>query len=69
MLLAEGTLEIAIDAPGVSLWDLAAPLVIVEEAGGRFSSFDGQRTAGAGEGMATNGLLHDQVLSLLAGSP
>jgi histidinol-phosphatase len=68
MLLAEGALEIAIDAPGVSLWDLAAPLVIVEEAGGRFSDFSGRRTAGAGEGMATNGLLHDQVLSLLAGS-
>lgn len=67
MLVAEGALEIAIDAPGVSLWDLAAPLVIVEEAGGRFSDFAGQRTAGAGEGMATNGLLHDQVLELLAG--
>jgi histidinol-phosphatase len=67
MLVAEGALEIAVDAPGVSLWDLAAPLVIVEEAGGRFSDFDGQRTAGAGEGMATNGLLHDQVLELLAG--
>lgn len=67
MLVAEGALEIAIDAPGVSLWDVAAPLVIVEEAGGRFSDFGGQRNAGAGEGMASNGLLHDQVVELLAG--
>jgi histidinol-phosphatase len=66
MLLAEGSLEIALDAPGVSLWDLAAPQVIVEEAGGRFSDLSGRRTAGAGEGMASNGLLHDQVLELLA---
>jgi histidinol-phosphatase len=68
MLLAEGGLEIAIEAPGVSLWDLAAPLVIVEEAGGRVSDFAGRRDIGGGEGLATNGLVHDQVLELLAGS-
>ena len=36
MLVAEGAIEIALD-PVASLWDLAAPQLIVEEAGGRFS--------------------------------
>ena len=44
MIVAEGGAEIMLD-PIVSVWDLAAPLVIVEEAGGRFTDFAGARTA------------------------
>jgi len=36
MLVAEGAAEVAVDAPGLAIWDTAAVAVIVEEAGGRF---------------------------------
>jgi histidinol-phosphatase len=58
MLVAEGAVEIALD-PVVSLWDVAAPLVVVQEAGGRFTDFGGQATADGGDSIATNGILHD----------
>jgi histidinol-phosphatase len=64
MLVAEGGAEIGID-PTVSLWDLAAPQIVVEEAGGRFTDFSGVARADGGSGVATNGLLHDEVLSIL----
>ena len=52
--------------PVVSLWDLAAVQVIVEEAGGRFTSLDGVAQADAGSACSTNGLLHDEVLAAFA---
>ncbi len=42
MLVAEGLAEVASD-PSVKLWDLAAPMLVVQEAGGRFSDFTGAR--------------------------
>jgi histidinol-phosphatase len=48
-------------------WDLAAPWVLVEEAGGRITDFDGRRSLARGEGFATNGVLHQAVLDLLHG--
>jgi len=62
MLVAEGAAEIACE-PVVSLWDLAAPQVIVEEAGGRFTDLGGVRTADGGDALATNGLLHEAALA------
>jgi histidinol-phosphatase len=64
MLVAEGAIEIALD-PVVSLWDLAAPQVIVEEAGGRFTDLGGSRTPAGGDAIATNGLVHDAALALV----
>jgi histidinol-phosphatase len=64
MLLAEGAVEIALD-PEVSLWDLAAPLVVVREAGGRFTDMGGVVTAGGGDAIATNGLLHEAALGFV----
>jgi histidinol-phosphatase len=64
MLVAEGAFEIATD-PEATLWDLAAPALIVEEAGGTFTSLEGDPDPGAGSGLATNGILHDRVRSLL----
>jgi histidinol-phosphatase len=64
MLVAEGAAELALD-PVVSVWDLAAPLVIVEEAGGRFSDLAGVRTADGGDAIASNGLLHDRALAVV----
>jgi histidinol-phosphatase len=44
---------------------MAAVQVIVEEAGGRFSTIDGQPRANGGSAVSTNGLLHDAVLAAL----
>ena len=64
MLVAEGAMDIAID-PVVSLWDLAAPQVILEEAGGRFTDLTGARTPEGGDAIATNGLLHNAALAVV----
>ena len=65
-LLAEGAAEAMVEV-GLSSWDAAAPTVLVEEAGGRVSDFDGRRAIDAGTFVATNGLLHDEVLARLRG--
>ncbi len=64
MLVAEGAAEIATD-PEATLWDLAAVSIVVEEAGGRFTSLDGVAGPGAGSGLATNGHLHAEALAAL----
>jgi histidinol-phosphatase len=65
MLVAEGSADIGGLDPKVSVWDLAAPLLIVEEAGGRFTDFHGASRADGGSGVATNGLLHDATLAIV----
>jgi histidinol-phosphatase len=64
MLVADGVAEIALD-PAVKLWDLAAPKLIIEEAGGRFTDLSGADTGDGGSGIATNGLVHDAALAIL----
>jgi histidinol-phosphatase len=51
----------------VSEWDLAAVQVIVEEAGGRFSDFGGAARIDSGTAVTSNGLLHDELLTAVAG--
>ena len=63
MLVAEGAIDGAIDAIGVSVWDLAAVQVIVEEAGGRFTDFAGEHRIDGGSAISSNGLLHDALLA------
>lgn len=65
-LLAEGAAEAMIEVD-LFAWDMAAPLVLIEEAGGRVSDFDGQRKIDSGTLLASNGLLHDEVLRRLRG--
>jgi histidinol-phosphatase len=65
-LLAEGAAEAMIEVD-LKSWDVAAPLVLIEEAGGRVTDFDGRRAIDAGTLLATNGVLHDEVLSRLRG--
>jgi histidinol-phosphatase len=65
MLVAEGAVDIACD-PVVAVWDLAAPRLIVEEAGGRFTDLSGESRADGGSGFATNGLLHDAALQVIS---
>ena len=65
MMVAEGVVDIGGVEPNVTLWDLAVPLLIVEEAGGRFTDLHGSRRADGGSGVATNGLLHDATLAIV----
>jgi histidinol-phosphatase len=61
MLLAEGCVDLCVDSEA-NLWDLAAPKLIVEEAGGRLTSLSGADTAGGGDCLASNGVLHADAL-------
>ncbi|PPH19915.1 histidinol phosphatase [Rathayibacter rathayi] len=65
MLVAEGLLDGAGEFD-VKPYDLAALVPIVQEAGGRFSSADGEDGPWHGSAVATNGLLHDAVLAIVA---
>jgi len=62
--IAEGCAEIGLGL-SVKLWDLAPLRLLVEEAGGRFTDFDGAPTIGSGGAVATNGRLHDATLALI----
>ena len=64
VLVAEGSLEVACDSY-LHLWDYAAPTLIVEEAGGRVSTFDGAPLAHRASCVSTNALLHDEVVAHL----
>ncbi len=59
-LVAEGAAEAMVEV-GMHAWDLAAPLVIVEEAGGRLTTVDGERTIHGDTALTSNGVLHEQV--------
>ncbi|MFH1743902.1 MAG: inositol monophosphatase family protein [bacterium] len=63
-LVATGRAEICFDT-GAHLWDTAPLAVIVEEAGGHFTSLAGEPTVHGNNCLATNGLLHEQVLNYL----
>ena len=63
-LVAEGAGEAMIE-PELQPWDLAAPLIIVEEAGGRLTDFTGRRTYAGGNAVASNGLVHEAILEKL----
>jgi histidinol-phosphatase len=63
-LVAAGKAEIYLEMD-VNPWDLAPCRLLVEEAGGRFTDFDGRPTIYSGSALATNGLLHEAVLALL----
>lgn len=68
MMVAEGVVDIACE-PDLELYDMAALVPIVEEAGGRFTSVDGKTSGPWGpNAVATNGLLHEAVVGALAGS-
>ena len=62
MLLAEGAVDIATE-PELNTYDMAALVPVVTEAGGRFTGLDGRDGCWSGNAVATNGLLHEQVLS------
>ncbi len=64
MLVAEGAIDLAIDAIGLAPYDLAAVMVVVEEAGGTFTDRHGERTYLHDSAVSSNGLLHHHIEAL-----
>ena len=65
MLLASGAVDLAVE-PELEVYDMAALVPMVTEAGGRFTSLTGEPGPWGGDAVATNGPLHDAVLARLA---
>ena len=65
VLLATGRVEAMID-PGLSPWDVAPMRVIVSEAGGEITGWDGNRQPAEGDVIATNGAIHEALLARLS---
>ena len=65
-LLAEGAAEAMVEVD-LWPWDAAAPTVLIEEAGGRVTDLGGRRAIDSKTFLATNGLLHDEILKRLRG--
>ena len=66
MLVARGAVDAVIE-PSLNLWDVAALRVIVTEAGGRITAFDGSEAGHRTSALTTNGVLHEELLRRLAG--
>ena len=63
VLVASGAQEATIYFLG-GAWDLAAPLLVVEEAGGRYTDAEGRYDWTTGSAIFSNGVLHDALLPL-----
>ncbi|MFL5652258.1 MAG: inositol monophosphatase family protein [Chloroflexota bacterium] len=59
-LVAEGAAEAMIEVD-LSAWDAAAPFLLIEEAGGRATDFEGRRAVDSRTFIVTNGVLHDLI--------
>ncbi|NCA12262.1 inositol monophosphatase [bacterium] len=64
LLVATGRADVMID-PLMNAWDAAAVETVITEAGGRFTDWQGRPRIDSGDGLATNGLVHDAALGLL----
>ena len=65
LLVATGRAEAMAD-PMLNAWDAAAVAVVVSEAGGTFTDWQGIHTVDGGDGLATNGSVHEDLIRLLA---
>lgn len=63
-MVAEGVIDASAE-PSVALWDLAAVAALVTEAGGKFTGLNGENGPDQRSAVASNGLLHNQVLALI----
>ena len=63
ILVATGRAEIMVD-PLMNIWDAAALIPIIEEAGGHFVDWAGVVTANSGNGISVNALLRGEVLKI-----
>jgi histidinol phosphatase-like enzyme (inositol monophosphatase family) len=67
LMVATGRADLMVD-PVMAIWDAAALLPILEEAGGTFTDWQGRNTIYTGEGIATNGLILSEVLEIVKGT-
>lgn len=67
-LVAEGAAEAMLET-GMSPWDLAAPQILIEEAGGRVTDVNGERRIDAPSFVGSNGHLHEEILRRLRTAP
>jgi histidinol-phosphatase len=65
MLVARGSVDVMLE-PALATWDFAAVQVVVEEAGGRMTTFDGGPLVHGGSVLTTNGVLHDELVGRLS---
>ena len=63
MLVADGSIDIAVEVGGLAVWDIAAVKAVVDEAGGRCTDLRGDARIDTGDVISTNGLLHDDVVA------
>lgn len=66
-LVAEGLLDLAVE-PEASAWDLAAPQILVEQAGGTFTDLTGAARHDGGHALSSNGTLHAPALRIVGRS-
>lgn len=64
ILVATGRAELMLD-PVMNVWDCAALLPILQEAGGTFTDWDGNPTIHGPNAISTNGLLYDEIMALV----
>jgi len=67
VLVATGRAEIMLD-PVMNVWDCAALLPILQEAGGTFTDWQGHATIHGGDAISTNGLLFEPVMTIIRGA-
>jgi histidinol-phosphatase len=67
-LVAEGAAEAMLET-GMNAWDLAGPMVVIEEAGGRVTDVNGERRIDAPSFVGSNGHLHEEILVRLRQEP
>src|SRR6185369_18077741 len=66
LLVATGRADVMID-PQMNVWDASAVLPVIQEAGGMFTDWQGKPSIYSGDGIATNGKVHAEVLRLIGG--
>jgi histidinol-phosphatase len=66
-MVAEGVVDVAVE-PELSIWDMAAFIAIVHEAGGTVTSLAGGDALAGKSAVTTNGVLHEQTLQVIAGA-
>jgi histidinol-phosphatase len=64
MLVARGVADVMVE-PELNLWDWAAPEIIVREAGGRMTTFEGTELVHGCSALTTNARVHDEVVRRL----
>ena len=66
MLVARGSMDVMVE-PYLNVWDWAALVPVVTEAGGRLSQVDGSPLVHGGSILTTNGHLHDDAVGIFRG--